>query len=184
MNETLQICLSVGIPAMVSIIGFIVTVKTMKSNFQNELKKQKADVQLEKMAPIPYELLELLQSIINGTKNKNSKRANSDSYQEKLNYLYSSIFAYGSINAIRIIAYMQKKNYENIDNDQRDYYKGIAIYVLAVVQIRYDITGEVVSPEYWYQLKITDYSANREKIKKANNELVKELKLDLRFMID
>ena len=48
MNEVISLLLSVGIPAIISIIGFIITIFTMKKGFQNELAKQKANIQLEK----------------------------------------------------------------------------------------------------------------------------------------
>lgn len=183
MNDIEKLLITVGIPAVISIIGFVVTIKTMKSNFQHEILKQKADVQLEKMAPIPYQLLELLQVMINGERNEIFEYGKSKNIQSELNYLLSTIFAYGSAEAIRIIALMQKENYENIGSKNRDLFRGMSLFVLAVVQIRYDITGKIVSPEYWFQMKITDYSDNTDRIKKANNDLVKELELDPRFLI-
>lgn len=45
--------ISLCVPAAISIIGFIITIFTMKKNFQNELAKQKANIQLDKMAVMP-----------------------------------------------------------------------------------------------------------------------------------
>lgn len=51
---------SLCVPAAISIIGFIITIFTMKKNFQHELAKQKANIQLDKMAVMPYEILVLM----------------------------------------------------------------------------------------------------------------------------
>lgn len=59
----------------------------------------------------------------------------------------------------------------------------MAFYVLLTVQIRADITGEVVSPEEWFKLKITDFQNDREKIKAANNIIVEELNLSSHYII-
>ena len=63
MNETMSLLISVGIPAILSIVGFAVTIFTITKSFQNELAKQKATVQLEKMAEMPYKILALLQEM-------------------------------------------------------------------------------------------------------------------------
>lgn len=70
MDNTALAVLSVGIPAVISIVGFIITIFTLKKNFQNELVKQKANVQLEKMSVMPYEILALMQEMINAGKEK------------------------------------------------------------------------------------------------------------------
>lgn len=59
---------TIAVPAVVSVIGFIITVHSLKKNFQNELKKQKTDIQLEKMTSIPYDLLSLLKDMTNTVK--------------------------------------------------------------------------------------------------------------------
>lgn len=131
--------ISIGIPAIISIAGFAITIYTLKKNFQNELVKQKANIQLDKM---------------------------------------------GSSEAIHILAAMQSENYRNAAMPENaDKYRTMAFYVLLTVQIRADITGEIVSPEEWFRLKITDFQTNREMIKEANNRLVKEFRLDNRYIM-
>ena len=79
---------------------------------------------------------------------------------------------------------MLRENYQNaVTQEKADSYRVIAFYVLLTVQIRADITGEVVSPEEWFKMKLTDFQANREIITKANNRLVQELNLDSRYMM-
>ena len=50
-------------------------------------------------------------------------------------------------------------------------------------QIKNDVTGIRVSPELWLEMKITDYANNKDEFKKANNDIVRELKLENSFCI-
>ena len=183
MDEKISLLLSVGIPAIISIIGFIVTIFTLKKGFQNELAKQKANIQLDKMAVMPYEILVLMQEMIDVGKQKTSLSVQ-QKLKEKMDWIFSSIYAYGSSKAIHILATMQSENYRNaVMPENSDNYRTMAFYVLLTVQIRADITGEIVSPEEWFKLKITDFQTNREMIKVANNRIVEELDLDRRYVM-
>lgn len=183
MNDITLAIISVGIPAVISIVGFIITIFTLKKNFQNELVKQKANVQLEKMSSMPYEILALLQDMIDAGKEK-GKTITQNKLQEKMDWIFSSIYAYGSSTSIHILASMQSENYQNSTApEKKDDYRTMAFYVLLTVQIRFDITGEIVSPEEWFKMKLTDYQANREVLKFAVNRLVDELNLNKQYKI-
>lgn len=179
-NPTLTI-LSVGIPAVISIVGFVITIFTLKKNFQNELVKQKANVQLEKMSVMPYEILVLMQEMINAGKEKENADFQ-NKLKEKMDWIFSSIYAYGSSKAIHILASMQSENYQNATAPEKaDKYRVMAFYVLLTAQIRFDITGEIVSPEEWFKMRLTDFQANREMFKVANNRLVDDLNINKQF---
>lgn len=181
MNDIVSTIISVGIPAVISVTGFIITIFTLKKNFQNELVKQKSSIQLEKMAVMPYEILVLMQDMIDAGKEK-GKSTTQNKLKEKMDWIFSTIYAYGSSSAIHILATMQSENYRNSAAPEKaDKYRIMAFYVLLTVQIRFDITGEIVSPEEWFKLKLTDFQTNREVFKIANNRLVDELKLDKQY---
>lgn len=55
---------------------------------------------------------------------------------------------------------------------------------LLISQIKFDITGEIMSPESWLIIKITDYSKIQNNIAKTINALVDKNKLDKRFKIE
>lgn len=59
----------------------------------------------------------------------------------------------------------------------------MCFYMLLVTQIKFDVTGDAVSPELWYKMKINDHHKNKIKIKIANNEIVSELHLNKNFKI-
>ena len=72
---------------------------------------------------------------------------------------------------------MQKENYEKAKTKQFEKYRAISLYTLLATQIKYDVTGIAVSPEFWLQMKLNDYSVSKSEFKKANNLIVKELNL-------
>ena len=48
------------VTGIISLIGFVVTNVSMKKNFKNELIKQRDGIALEKMATMPFEVLDLM----------------------------------------------------------------------------------------------------------------------------
>ena len=79
---------------------------------------------------------------------------------------------------------MQKENYAASGKTASlDKYRMMSSYVLLATQIKYDVTEISVSPELWFQMRLTDYEANREEFMNANNKLVDELKLKEEFKI-
>lgn len=79
---------------------------------------------------------------------------------------------------------MQKENYAANGNTAcLDKYRMISEYVLLATQIKYDVTKISVSPELWFQMRLTDYTTNKDKFKDANNRLIDELSLRREFKI-
>ena len=169
MSNYVVALLAASIPAGVTMIGFVVTYFLNKRNFAEEAKKQKRDVQLEKMSELPYQIQALLDKLC---KNPNDKKLSTE-YQE----LLSTIFAYGSQEAIQLATKLQEIHYLSHSGEEQGGPKNIICYVLLLCQIKYDLTGIGVNPEFWYRMKITDYKNVKINYDKCNNELVKELKL-------
>ncbi|MBD5115560.1 MAG: hypothetical protein HDT46_10275 [Ruminococcaceae bacterium] len=166
-------------PGIISILGFIITYISMKKSFINELKKQKNSVALEKMSTMPFEVLTLMDEMIHQD-NDESKESSLLHFQEMMNTIYS----YGSEESIRIISTMQKENYAISKNpNARNIYRMMSLYVLLATQIKYDVTEIAVCPKLWFEMRITDYKNESREIIKANNQLVKELKLNDKFII-
>lgn len=168
------------VTGMISIIGFVVTNISMKKNFKNELKRQRDNIALEKMSTMPYEVLVLMDEMIesgkveNGVQKKKNMEQNFKHFKEIMNTIYS----YGSEKAIGIVSLMQKENYAaNGNTECLDKYRMLSEYVLLATQIKYDVTEISVSPELWFQMRLTDYEANKDKFKDANNRLIDELNL-------
>lgn len=161
--------------SIISVIGFILTNRSMKKNFKNELLKEKTTVHIEKMSEMPLHILELME--------KMPKNLPSQDMLEKYKKILNSVCAYGSNQAIEIVATMQSENYQNANTEQFNQYRALAFYALLITQIKYDVTGIINSPDMWYKMKITDYREIKKKVKEENNKIVKELKLNKGFLI-
>ena len=178
MSDTIKAALiSAMIPALISIIGFIATNRSVKRDFKNEILKQRNEIALNKMATMPMRILELLGTIIE-TGGQNEELA------KEFDGFMNEVYAYGSENAITLISKIQKDNIFFGDNvADRNFYELIAMYILLATQIKYDVTGIIVSPEKWYEMRMNDYEINREKMRLANNNVVKMFELNKRFYI-
>lgn len=161
--------------ALFTLIGFVVTIYTFKRSLKNELIKTQNSITLDQVRDLPYEILD------------NFDKLNDDSYKEKqqlkdFSAVMKKIYAYGSKDSICIISKMQEENYQQLYIESNKL-RPMCFYILLVTQIKFDVTGDAVSPELWYKMKINDYHKNKTKIKVANNEIVNELHLNKNFKI-
>lgn len=162
--------------SIISIIGFVVTNKSMKKNFKNEILKQRNEVALNKMAMMPMKILELLGKTI-------EKHGEDTELSKEFDVIMNEIYAYGSEKAIALISKIQKDNMAFNNNiADRDSYELITMYILLATQIKYDVTGIFVSPEKWYEMRINDYEINK-KMQLANNNVAKKFGLNKKFYI-
>ncbi|MDR7812054.1 hypothetical protein [Lacrimispora sp.] len=166
----------------ISIVGFIATNISMNKNFKNELEKQRNSLALDKMTTIPYDVLVLMDDLMDTDKSKS--KVNKSKNLEKFKYIMNTVYCYGSKNAIKIVSLMQKENYDVSDNlENINKHRVFATYVLLATQIKYDITGIRICTELWFQMRMRDYSRNKENFKKETNNLVDELGLCEEFKI-
>jgi hypothetical protein len=168
------------VTGIISIIGFIVTNLSMRKNFKNELMQQRDSLALEKMATMPFRVLDLMDRMTKAKKNGWDEKNELKNFQDIMNEIYS----YGSVEAISLVALMQKENYAaNGNPDKMNYFRVMSSYVLLATQIKFDVTGTYVNPELWFRMRLTDFAENRENIKKENNKLVDELNLNCKMKI-
>lgn len=161
--------------ALFTLIGFAVTIYTFKRSLKNELIKTQNSITLDQVRDLPYEILD------------NFDKLNDDSYSEAqqlkdFSAVMKKIYAYGSKDSICIISKMQEENYQQL-YIKSNKLRPMCFYILLVTQIKFDVTGDAVSPELWYKMKINDYHKSKTMIKIANNEIVSELHLNKNFKI-
>ena len=167
-----------AIQSIITILGFVITYLGIRLNLKNELMSRKTGLHIDRMTEIPYTILDLMNK---GNDNKNKVE---NVTVEDFNKLLTTIYAYGSKDAIRITALLQKENYLEVLQENK--YRMLAIYPLLANQIKYDITGIAITSDFWFDMKINDY--NKDKIIhnaliEENNKLVRKLKLNERFYI-
>lgn len=205
---TIKDWLTILIPALVTLIGFIVTYFSLRKSFKDEIRKQKSNIALEKMSTVPFETLDLyetmmvptkIQKQINEIENKNQLsrddrisiqklndqiREAQDLILNKMTKLYNTIYAYGSVNAIKIVSSMQKINYSlRPDSTNEEKWIIMAHMILLASQVKKDVTNITVNPQKWFEMKITDYETNRQVFDPLINRVVEKLELDEKFKI-
>lgn len=152
MNENIVVVLSACITAAVTIIGFVVTYFLNKRNFKSEIDREKININLDKIADLPYKIQELMNTILN-------QGANAKTISD-FKELMSMIFAYGSKEAIMLMTNMQQLNYRIADHSaDADNMELILYYILLLCQIKYNLTGIKINPEYWFRMRLSDYSS-------------------------
>lgn len=170
MDENTAVIISACITAFVTISGFIVTYFLNKRNFKEEINKQKVNINLDKIADLPYKIQNLMDTMLD----KKNDRAMVSAFKD----LVSLIFAYGSKEAIKIVTSMQEMNYLVAANPESvDKNTVMVYYILLLCQVKYDLTGIEINPEYWYRMRLTDYTKMKDFLDQENNKIVKRLVL-------
>lgn len=162
LNSHIDTILTVGVTA----VGFIVTYFMTKKSFKDQIRKDKMSIATESIQSLPYEFCEIMSSTTKGTIDI-----------KKYSELLSKVLAYGSRDAIKIAATIQRNAYEQGKKNP------IVLYSLLITQLKYDLTLEVISPEYWFLLKINDYERLKADIQKEINDNVRELGLNKKFKV-
>lgn len=158
-------------------VGFIITILLTKKSYKDEVKKSKIAIGADAMKEIPVELCKLMDGAAGLSKG-------TPITAEKYADLISRILSYGSKDAVSIAVHMQQLAFSNRDGqDEQKKWEALVAYALLITQIKYDLTSEVISPESWFKMKITDYETMRPVAIKMINELVDSLNLNKEFMV-
>lgn len=169
------------LPASVTVGGFIINYFLTRNSIRREVEKKKSNIALEELSKVPLEVLQILDEMLD-TKNKNNYKIKETF--NKFKGLMAKIFAYGTKDSIIIVSTMQEHNYNLMNNTPGETdYKIIAYYIILACQIKYDLTGIWVKPEYWYKMRLTDYSIKKADIDRANNDIVRTLNLNEMLLI-
>lgn len=179
----------------VTIAGFIVTYFLTKKNFKDEIIKNKISVNVENVKELPYRICKIMdRSImmlnidkenIEEKEKKTKKEKSQESLNEEFVDILSNVLCYGSKDAVDISIKMQTLAYSmNYNRDKKISYDALAVYSLLITQIKYDLTSEIISPESWFKLRLTDYSKTRPQIVSSINRIVDELNLNKKFKVE
>ncbi|MHB1315334.1 MAG: hypothetical protein ACYCX2_07620 [Christensenellales bacterium] len=165
---------SISIPLLtmaVTIFGFIMSYIANKKKIESEFLKQKQQLGQSKLADVPFQLLRNIYDI----RNNNEGAYNIDKYELIIN----TVFAFGSKEATKVakelfqfILYANDKNLEKSFLNENKFSVYSAILVL-ISQIKYDITGVIISPFTFSQITGIDiYNSDKSKYKKSDYEFL------------
>lgn len=171
MNEFGPEMISIILSSIISLISFAVSYRSIRYTYKNDIKKLKAEKVYDKIEDLPYEILEIMHNVV--------KYPNSKATVESLSKFMYKIIAYGSPEAVKIACFAQQTAY-----NQEDPYKLVASYSILVSQLKYDLSGQIIPPDSYFQIKMTDYKSVKIKITKYINSIVKDLNLKKEFYIN
>ena len=161
----------------ITILGFIITYFMTRKNFRDEVKKGKITLNAEAIKSLPYEICQMMNRMLPKGK---QKLLSVDEYSEIL----SKVLSYGSKDTVAIAIHMQQLSYSNADGTNAETgWEMISSYSLLITQIKYDLTSEIISPESWFYLKISDYKKLQPQIKATINKVVNQLRLNKEFHV-
>lgn len=162
--------------SIITILGFVVTYILTKKNFNDEIKKDKINRATEAIQTLPYDICQLMDEMI-----KNNEKSDINLLK---NYgdILSKVLSYGSKDAVKIAIKMQQLCYAS-ENQSEEPYSILAAYALLITQLKYDLTGEIISPESWFQLRMKDYNTVEAKMKILINKLIQLLDLNQSFRV-
>lgn len=174
-DEIIAALISTSITSIITIIGLIVTYNMNKRNYKEELKNNKTTLNIEKLQSIILDVSNLL---------NNPNNINPEKYQ----LLVSNILSYGSLDAIKILTYLQTSLYnikngklETKEKNNNQTILTITAYCLLITQIKYDLTGEILPPLAYAKIKLTDFRNLENEFYIKNNEIISELHLNENF---
>lgn len=168
--------LTIIIPSIISVIGFVVSIKSLSSSFRNELSKMKKESILEKN-------IKLLEGTLRIFPSKFSAALSSEDIAE-----YDKLItAYGSSSCCKLYADFKQRTFlKEKEEKGENMLSTFAVLSLLVTQIKYDTTEEIVSPFDFLKMRITDIAEKEEffeKYKKRVNDYIQEYDLNPKFKI-
>lgn len=176
MMDFLKLHFDTIITVLVTIVGFIITYFMTKKNFEDEVKKDKITHTAEAIQTLPYDICQMMDSMI-------KKKDYSAEQVEQYGKMLSKVLAYGSKDAVSIAIRMQQLVYTLNERPADEKYSALAAYALLITQLKYDLTSEIISPESWFQLRMTNYSKIQSSMKSTINGLICELDLNSSFFV-
>lgn len=171
-----------------TLLNLFITCILFGINFKNEIIKNKISVNVEIVKMLPYRICKIMDCFImmsNINKENTIEKEKKEEFQKFLNKEFIDIIAnvlcYGSKDAVAIAVRMQEVGYD-VQNCKPNK-EIIVLYVILIVQIKYDLTSEIISPESWFRLKLNDYSSDRTQCVELINKFIDELDLNKKFKV-
>ena len=79
---------------------------------------------------------------------------------------------------ISLVAFAYKK-----ERTEEDGHIQLAAYSLLIVQIKYDLTSEIISPESYFKIQLKDYESAKDALVNKTNQITRDLELNNSFLV-
>lgn len=175
MIEFLMVHFDAIITVSVTALGFIVSFFFTQRSLKGEIQKNKIALATQEIHTLPYDICQMMNNMV--------KSGGRENHAEEYSAALSKVLAYGSKDAVKIVIEMQRLSYSLKNARQEEKYIIIAAFSLLITQLKYDLTSEIISPESWFMLKMTDYTQIQNVVREDINVLVKKLSLNDNFSV-
>lgn len=173
------------ITSLVTLYGFKKQKDNLKDSFSNEILKlnesNKLDLYRQKQSLATEAIKDTFFDICNWFDLLRSKNSSDlKKFEKQFIPTMNTIYAYGSNDAIKILTKMQRLSYSG---DSKGVIT-ISLLSLLISQLKYDITGEILPPDSFCKMRITDYeTSTKNNLEKCINAFITELELNSNFII-
>ena len=134
-----------------TLIGIYIAFRSLRTTMKYNIEQQKAERLMQKTETLPELILNLLSHMQGG---------DSAQLTEQLTKIYNIVYGYGSVDAIKITVAMQKSFVGSTQPEgeptELKKMEPLCYMTLLISQIKYDVTGEIIHPISWFDLKIND----------------------------
>lgn len=160
------------IPALISLIGIVINYLVTKGTVKREINKYQKTIIIDKSSEIMSKAFNLF--------NIKTSEMTTEKYIE----LQKEIYCYSSKKATELFSIVMEESYKLPDTDTRRMFAALTLFM---AQMKFDISGEIISPDTILKIRIKDYDSNIEFKRDINskiNQLILELNLNKKFKID
>lgn len=145
--------LTIIIPSVVSLLGFVVSIGINKRESQQSIQKFKSEKQLTDLYGVQKDVLDFVDMICQLMAYPEKKIEGFDELRDKIN---SVVICAGTEDAVKLIVHIRNLIYSGTDDEiEVSNRELIASYILLAMQIKYDTTGIKTSASTWYAGKFT-----------------------------
>lgn len=140
--------LSIFIPSLITILGFIITSINNKKEFNQSIQKYKTEHQISDLYGLQKDAIECSYALCRLISSPEGDYTEIKRLQNKINL---TVICFGSDDAVKIMLYIKRMVFSGVDDGASVSNRVlIAAYVLLAMQLKYDTTGIKTSPEVWY----------------------------------
>lgn len=145
--------LSIIVPSIVTVLGFFISNRISKKEFNQHIQEIKFEKQLANMYELPKDVFTFIDMI--GMLYVPPHKA-PEGFDELKDKIYTTVICSGSEDAMKIMVHIRETLSAGIDDGiEIPASRLIAGYVLLAMQIKYDVTGIENSPLTWYSGRFT-----------------------------
>lgn len=157
------------IPVVILYLTTQSQINALRKSLPLELKKIQKEKTLEKMvSAITFYTRAVLET---------ETLMGEETFKDDMNQALIDVVIFGDKYSVEYASHMMQRVYSKQERESK--YSDLIMYAMFVSYLKYDLTGEWVSPELILKVKINDYSEQVDEIEKIKTDLINDFQLKL-----